>query len=314
MKKVFITSMVVVAMPFMASAQTNVSATTTATVAATSTITLPDAGLVPGDFFYFLDRWGEDIDSFFTFKAQSRAKLALDHAKERAAELDTVLKTKGIKSHEAQQAKEDFDAEIKVAGAVVVDEKAKGNDVAVLSEEVNNDFETSKEMLKEAYRGHHDDLKGEEKDLHAKLNAAIKSNDVTAQAAIEADLKNISTEAALTMNEEGDIENSFDAEKQNLENGMGAQQSAESNIANAERARALFVSQMSILGTATTSLAVDTLASFDTLFVKAKAEFKAGDFEGAKSDAQDAQSVLHDARQTMVVVKMKKAVQVTAYI
>ena len=295
MKKVFITSMVVVAMPFMALAQTNVSATATAA----TTVTLEDPGLVPGDFFYFLDRWGEDIDSFFTFKPESKAHLAIKHAKERAAELDVVLKTKGLTSPEAQQTKEDFNGEIKIAGSVVADEKAKGNDVTALSQEISHEFEISKDMLKEAYRGHHDDLKGEAKDLHEKLKAAINAGDVAAQAAIEADLKNISTEAALTLNEEGDVENNLDAEKQNFENGMGVQQSAESRIANADRTRAQFVRETSVLGMATTSLTVDTLASFDALFVKAKAELNAGDFEAAKNDAEDAESILQDARQNI---------------
>lgn len=36
------------------------------------TIALPDPGLVPGDFWYFLDEWSESIEEFFTFNDEAR--------------------------------------------------------------------------------------------------------------------------------------------------------------------------------------------------------------------------------------------------
>lgn len=295
MKKLLIALMMMATIPFMVSAQTAVTATTTTS----ATVVLPDPGLVPGDFFYFFKRFTEALDSLITFNAASKAKLALEHAQERAAELNVVLGTKGTNSKEAKRAKDDFDADVSLAANIVAEQKAKGEDVSGLAKEVDSGFEVSKDMIKEAYRRHHEELKGDDNNLHVKLDAAIKAGDVSAQAEIRAKLKSVMEETSAVLDETGSVDSKFDSEKNNLDEAMGAEQSAKSHIANAVRARANFVHELSVLGTATTTTAVDALTSFDALMVKATTAMTAGDFEMAKGYAKDAKDALHEARQNL---------------
>jgi hypothetical protein len=52
---------------------------------------LPNAGLTPESPFYFLDRWGETLQGFFTFSQEGKARLQVAFIAERAAELQKVL-------------------------------------------------------------------------------------------------------------------------------------------------------------------------------------------------------------------------------
>jgi len=46
-----------------------------------------EAGLTPEDTFYFLDKWGEGINLFFTFDKEKKARKYLEYAEERSLEL-----------------------------------------------------------------------------------------------------------------------------------------------------------------------------------------------------------------------------------
>ncbi len=290
MKQLFFTGLLLISVPFMASAQGD---TSTATNVA-SAVTLKDAGVVPGEFFYFLDRLTEAMNYFATFKAESKARLALDHAQERASEVYAVLKTNGAMSKEVKRAKNDFSNRLSLAASIVADEKVKGADVSKLAKEIHDEFEVSKDMLKEAYRVYRDGLKDKEKDLRMKFIEAIKAGDVVAQAKIEAEIKKIKDEALVIEDEEDSVDSDFDEEKNKLEDSMGKQQSAESHITNAERARVKFVSEMVVLGMATTSDTIKILASFDTMLASAKTAFSIKDFEIAKDNAKEARDILKE--------------------
>ncbi len=290
MKQLFFAGLLLVSIPFITGAQTGAPATTNVA----TTVVLKDAGLIPGDFFYFLDRFGEGFSSFFTFKAESKAKLALDRAQERASEINAVLKTKGVKSKEVKRAKDDFDRELSLVASLIADKKAVGSDVFSLAKEIDDEFEVSKDMLKEAYRDYRDELNDKGFNLRKKLSNAIKAGDVTMQSTIEVELKKINEEVSVTKDEEDLIDSDFDDEKNQLEDSMGKQQSAESHITNAERARVKFVSDMAVLGTAPTVATVQVLASFDTMLAIAKTAFAASDFEIAKDNAKEARSILKE--------------------
>ena len=57
---------------------------------------LPSAGLTPESPFYFLDKFGEALRSFFTFNPEGKAHLQITFAAERIAEIKVVLETKGV--------------------------------------------------------------------------------------------------------------------------------------------------------------------------------------------------------------------------
>lgn len=293
MKQLLLIGAIAVSMPFMALAQTATPATTTPTV---PTVTLPDAGLVPGDFFYFLDQWGEGINSFFTFSPEGKARLALKHAEERASEVHAVLGKKGADAPEVAQAKQDFESEMSLAASIVADQKAKGTDVSLFAKDINDEFDLSKDMLKEAYRGYHDDLKDAEKGLRDQLKEATKAGDAAAVQAIQAQIQGMLDEQATVKDEEGSVDVGFDTEKQHLDEAMGDQQSAESHIANAERAYQMLVQDAQAGGLTLDQKAV---ASYQQLIASAKEAFTAGDFETAKEDAKEAKRALVDVHQLL---------------
>ena len=293
MKQLLLIGAIAVSMPFMALAQTTTPATTTPTV---PTVTLPDPGLVPGDFFYFLDRWGEGINSFFTFNPESKARLALKHAEERASEVHAVLKEKGADAPEVAQAKQDFESEMNLAASIVADQKANGADVSMFAQDINDEFDLSKDMLKEAYRGYHDNLHDAEKGLREQLKEATKAGDMATVQAIQAQIQGMLDEQATVKDEEGAVDMGFDEEKQHLEEAMGDQQSAESHIANAEREYQSLVEHAQAGGLTLDQTAV---ASYQQLIASAKAAFAAGDFETAKEDAKEAKRALIDVHQSL---------------
>ena len=59
-------------------------------------VTLPSAGLTPESSFYFLDRLGENLRQFFTFNPEVKAKLQIEFAGERIAEIKIMVEEKGV--------------------------------------------------------------------------------------------------------------------------------------------------------------------------------------------------------------------------
>jgi len=65
--------------------------------------TLSNPRLTPESAFYFLKSWWEGIRMFFTFRATSKAKLHLDYAEERLAELNKLIERKNYQYLERLQ-------------------------------------------------------------------------------------------------------------------------------------------------------------------------------------------------------------------
>ena len=53
-----------------------------------------NAGVKPGSFFYFFDTASENINLFFTFNPEQKAKKALEYADERLAEIEAIAEEK----------------------------------------------------------------------------------------------------------------------------------------------------------------------------------------------------------------------------
>ncbi|MEK7075516.1 MAG: DUF5667 domain-containing protein, partial [Patescibacteria group bacterium] len=88
MKKIFVSSIFALVTLF---------ATVTGTAFAQNTqVTLPSAGLTPASPFYFLDRLGENLRQFFTFNPEAKAKLQIEFAGERIAEIKIMVEKKGV--------------------------------------------------------------------------------------------------------------------------------------------------------------------------------------------------------------------------
>lgn len=285
-------------MPFIAGAQTAVPVATPAPTATApapvAPATLGNPGLTPGDFLYFLDQWGEGLRTFFTLSAEGKARLALEHAQERAAEVQEVVKTRGIDSAEAKEARDGFGKKIAQAASIVAAEKSKGRNVEALAKDIDDELESSKEALKGIYRDYSDTLKSMEKDLRDKIQNAIRSGDATTQSALEAELAKITDDALMALDEEGALDDDFDDEKGLLEEAMGQERSAQAHLENIDRKYEKALRDAREKGE---TLDSDLLNQYDDLNAQADEAFKVGDFEAAKEYAKEADNVLRDAEQ-----------------
>lgn len=293
MKKVFFTVSVFLLAPFLANAQLEVESASDTPI---PTIVIPEAGLVPGDFLYFFDRFAEGFNFFYTFKAESRARLAIEYANERVAEIKAILKEKSIDSDEVAQAKKDFDRQLSRVSNLVLEAKESGVDVSASAREFDSKFEMSREMLRSVYHDYAEKLKSDESLIRKDLTRVEKGGSDTEKDRLEKLLNYYIEEMNKLLDEEDELSNAFGDEKEKLEVSMGEQQSAESHITNAKRARIQFTAETKVQGTSTSTVILGSLAEFDALLVKASQAYANKDYENAKEYAKDAKQELNDAR------------------
>ena len=172
MKKILIMAIVLMTVPFVSFAQ--IGAATS--VPATGTITITNPGLLPGEFFYFLDRWSEVLNIAVTFNKENKARKHLKYAKERIAEMRDVLKDSAAKLDDIADAKADFDERVQEAALLVKEEKDKGADVADLARELDDELDDAKDELKDILNEHQDEMSQAEAGIRAKL-AALSADD-----------------------------------------------------------------------------------------------------------------------------------------
>jgi hypothetical protein len=69
---------------------------------------LPDPGITPDSPFYFFDTWGKNINMFFTFGPEAKAKKALRYAEERLSEAQAMGNKNKVR--EMTRAANDYDS------------------------------------------------------------------------------------------------------------------------------------------------------------------------------------------------------------
>lgn len=119
---------------------------------------LPPAGLTPSNFFYFLDRWGEAIQEFFTFAPEAKAMLQLQFAGERISELQLELAAKGGDGHGLEIARQRLAEHIEKGNKILKEEEQKGHDESVAGAEFDAKL---KSLLSEADEQESGDLTSE---------------------------------------------------------------------------------------------------------------------------------------------------------
>lgn len=122
---------------------------------------LPNPGLKHGDFFHFLDRWGETIQELFTFNPEARAQLQARFALERVAEIKATLEEKGADAPGLAVAEERIKQNIKRAANILERQRARGVEVSQLAQRLDSDFNTREILLKEIFRANRENLKKE---------------------------------------------------------------------------------------------------------------------------------------------------------
>jgi len=147
----------------------------------TSSTAQVSAGLIPGNFFYFLDRWGEGVQEFFTFKSESKARLHLQFAEERIAEIDKVLESEDRDVEELKIAEERLQHNISRATSFLDKEKLKGNDISELAIELTDTLFEHRQEAKLVFRNAQDIIRNDIESLYDELDIAVENDDEVLQ-------------------------------------------------------------------------------------------------------------------------------------
>lgn len=193
MKKILFVTMVLAFTPVTMLAQSAAGSSAAATTTPPAAITtVAEPGLLPGNFFYFLDRWGEALNTFFTFNQEKKARMHLEYAKERVAEIKAVLKDPVAKVSSVAEVKQNFDQQMSDAAAIIKQEKAKNVNVSSLEREYEDDLNSTESELTTVFDIHKDQVSRAENEIRSKLEALGATSTPQAQGlekALEAIIK-----------------------------------------------------------------------------------------------------------------------------
>lgn len=155
---------------------------------------LPSPGLTPSSPFYFLDRLGETIQEFFTFSPEGKAKLQVEFANERIAELHVTLEVRGSKDPGVDVALERLHENIAKANDILEEEKLNGKDVTETEEFVDNGFEEAKNELENIFNDQMESLDMKESELEDSLQQAVEIGDKDKSEELSKELSDIKSE------------------------------------------------------------------------------------------------------------------------
>lgn len=258
-------------------------------VLAQNQVVLQNAGLTPESPFYFLDKFGEALRTFFTFNPEGKARLQITFAAERIAEIKVILETKGIEAPGLKIAQSRLQAHLASATAVLDSEKAKGNDVSKLASELDDKFEGPKSGLNETFKAQERVFENQEDILKAKIRDARRAGDTAQAEALAKQLAEVKTQKELFEQEEDDQEEALEKEEERIKEQMEAKAKAEKKIRKAEREKQEVLDEALKEGA---TIPAEAFNTFDNHIAKAKLAFEAGNFEEAKHHAEEAKESL----------------------
>lgn len=184
-------------------------------------VNLPSAGLTPESTFYFLDRLGENLRQFFTFNPEARAKLQVEFAGERIAEIKIMIEKKGTNAKGLTIAESLLQANVAYAAEIVSEEKTSGKDVTTLAKTLNDEFDAQDKLLEQTFKDAKAQLQAQRKEIKTNLLVAARRVGDTAQiAALEAQLKDIDGQIDTLGQKKDQLENSLQEEQNNIEKEM----------------------------------------------------------------------------------------------
>lgn len=212
MKKSFITA--VLAASLFVSADS-------AVLAQSQQVNLPSAGLTPDSPFYFLDRLGENLRQFFTFNPEAKAKLQVEFAGERIAEIKIMVENKGVNAKGLTIAESLLQANVAYAADIVNKEKASGKDVTALAKTLNDEFDARDKLLEQTFKDAKAQLKAQRKEIKTNLLEEARRTGDTAQIALlEGQLNDIDQQIDAIGQKKDQLENSLQSEQKNIEKEM----------------------------------------------------------------------------------------------
>ncbi len=113
---------------------------------------LPNAGLTPESTFYFLDRLGENLQEFFTFNKETKAKLQIEFVNERIAEIKILVETKGSETKGIEKARALLVGNVAHAAEIIQEVKSSGKEVSSLAKELDDEFDKQEQLLVKTFQ------------------------------------------------------------------------------------------------------------------------------------------------------------------
>ncbi|MEK7146837.1 MAG: hypothetical protein AAB772_01120 [Patescibacteria group bacterium] len=252
-------------------------------------VSLPNPGLVPGNPFYFLDRIGEAVREFFTFNPEAKARLQVNFAAERIAEIKIIFETKGVNAPGLDIAQSRLKAHFAKAANIVENEKSKGKEVSELAKSLSDDFDENRTALEQTFKTEKEALKIQIKELKEKIKEVRKAGDSLQLADLTSQLDELKSQKELLEQKEHDQEDGLDEEEERLEKEVEERLKAEKAIKEAEEEKQEIIDEANDEGL---QLPSETFSSFEQHLIEAKNAFSAGKFEEAEHHAEEAKESL----------------------
>ncbi len=195
--------------------------TSSAAFAQDKQVTLPSAGLTPESPFYFLDLFGENLREFFTFNPEAKAKLQIEFAGERIAEIKVMVEKKGPKTKGIEKAKSLLVANVAHAADIIDQEKMSGKNVTQLAKEIDDQFDAREKLLTQTFLDAREKLIVQHKEIKDKLlKDARAAGDTAKVTELTQQLNDIENQANDLKDKKDEIKTSFRTEKKKIEQEM----------------------------------------------------------------------------------------------
>ena len=203
-------------------------------------VSLPSAGLTPESSFYFLDRLGENLRQFFTFNPEAKAKLQIEFAGERIAEIKIIIEEKGANAKGLAIAESLLQANVAYAAEIMNEEKVSGKDVSALAKTLNDEFDARDKLLEQTFKDAKAQLKAQRKEIKTNLLKEARRVGDTAQIAIlEGQLNDIDQQIDALGQKKDQLENSLQNEQKNIEKEMSKDDQKKEELEQKEEQEAI---------------------------------------------------------------------------
>lgn len=173
---------------------------------------LPSAGITPESPFYFLDMLGENLQEFFTFNPESKAKLQIKFAGERISEISAMVKKNGAAAKGITKAKTLLLANVAQAAEIIQKEKTTGKDVTKFAKNIDDAFDVQEKLLVQTFQ----DARKKLKQNRAALKQNLKKTD-SDSTSLDAQIRGLDKDMNEMKGMQDDLNNLFNNEQKKIE-------------------------------------------------------------------------------------------------
>lgn len=270
-------------------------------VFAQSQAILPAAGLTPESQFYFFDTLSENLQRFFAFSPESKARLEITFAKERISEIKIILEDGGgAGSKGLSVAEENLNDNLSRTTAILINQKQLGKDTGSLAKELSNDFDPARQTLKSSFKLEKDALESKIDELKIRLKQARMSSDVAQVEILSKEITSLKTEKEDLENHENLNDENIEKEDEHFDEALGLKEETAEKIEEAIKNKEDLLEEVKEVSIV---IPTETFQKFDTFLSQAKAMFEAGNYIEAKNFAKEAKKNLKEVKKSLEKLK-----------